>query len=61
MKISIIIGTRTGNQVSTIIRECERLGIDYFVLHCGRARWKMGFKLCLMGSMVVLSTEPNAS
>jgi len=37
MKISIILGTRPEIiKCSPIIRECERLGIDYFILHTGQ-------------------------
>ncbi len=34
MKISIVLGTRPEIiKMSPIIRECERLGLDYFILH----------------------------
>lgn len=37
MKISIVLGTRPEIiKMSPIIRECERLGLDYFVLHTGQ-------------------------
>ena len=37
MKISIILGTRPEIiKMSPIIRECERLQLDYFVLHTGQ-------------------------
>jgi len=37
MRISIILGTRPEIiKFSPIIRECERLGLDYFVLHTGQ-------------------------
>lgn len=37
MKISIVLGTRPEIiKFSPIIRECERLGLDYFVLHTGQ-------------------------
>lgn len=37
MKISVILGTRPEIiKFSPIIRECERLGLDYFVLHTGQ-------------------------
>ncbi len=37
MKISIILGTRPEIiKFSPIIRECERLGLDYFILHTGQ-------------------------
>ena len=37
MKISIILGTRPEIiKMSSVIRECERLGQDYFILHSGQ-------------------------
>ncbi len=37
MKISIILETRPEIiKFSPIIRECERLGLDYFILHTGQ-------------------------
>lgn len=37
MKISIILGTRPEIiKMSPIIHECERLGLDYFILHSGQ-------------------------
>jgi UDP-N-acetylglucosamine 2-epimerase (non-hydrolysing) len=37
MKISIVLGTRPEIiKFSPIIRECQRLGLDYFVLHTGQ-------------------------
>jgi len=37
MKISVVLGTRPEIiKMSPIIRECERLGLDYFVLHIGQ-------------------------
>ena len=37
MKISIVLGTRPEIiKMSPIIRECERLGLDYFILHTGQ-------------------------
>jgi len=37
MKISIVLGTRPEIiKFSPVIRECERLGLDYFVLHTGQ-------------------------
>ena len=37
MKISIVLGTRPEIiKMSPIIRECERLGLDYFILHSGQ-------------------------
>ena len=37
MKISIVLGTRPEIiKMSPVIRECERLGLDYFVLHTGQ-------------------------
>ena len=37
MKISIVLGTRPEIiKFSPIIRECERLGLDFFVLHTGQ-------------------------
>lgn len=37
MKISIVLGTRPEIiKMSPIIRVCERLGLDYFVLHTGQ-------------------------
>jgi UDP-N-acetylglucosamine 2-epimerase (non-hydrolysing) len=37
MKISIVLGTRPELiKFSPIIRECERLGLDYFILHTGQ-------------------------
>lgn len=37
MKISIVLGTRPEIiKFSPIIRECERLGLDYFVVHTGQ-------------------------
>lgn len=37
MRIAIILGTRPEIlKMSPIIRECERLGLDYFILHTGQ-------------------------
>ena len=37
MKISIVLGTRPEIiKFSPIIRECKRLGLDYFILHTGQ-------------------------
>ena len=37
MKISIVIETRPEIiKISPVIRECERLGLDYFILHTGQ-------------------------
>jgi len=37
MKISVVLGTRPEIvKMSPVIRECERLGSDYFVLHTGQ-------------------------
>jgi UDP-N-acetylglucosamine 2-epimerase (non-hydrolysing) len=37
MKISIILGTRPEIiKMSPVIRECEHLGLDYFILHTGQ-------------------------
>ena len=37
MKIAIIVGTRPEIiKMSPVIRECERLGLDYFILHTGQ-------------------------
>src|SRR3989304_1274782 len=37
MKISIVLGTRPEIiKMSPIIRECKRLGLDYFILHTGQ-------------------------
>ena len=37
MKLSIVLGTRPEIiKMSPIIRECERLGLDYFILHTGQ-------------------------
>ena len=37
MKLSVIIGTRPEIiKMSPIIRECERLDIDYFIIHTGQ-------------------------
>jgi UDP-N-acetylglucosamine 2-epimerase (non-hydrolysing) len=37
MKIAVVLGTRPEIiKMSPIIRECERLGLDYFVLHSGQ-------------------------
>jgi UDP-N-acetylglucosamine 2-epimerase (non-hydrolysing) len=37
MKISIILGTRPEIvKMSPVIRACERLGLDYFILHTGQ-------------------------
>jgi len=37
MKITIILGTRPEIiKFSPIIRECEQLGLDYFILHTGQ-------------------------
>lgn len=37
MKLSIIIGTRPEIiKMSPIVRECERRGLDYFILHTGQ-------------------------
>ena len=36
-RIAIVLGTRPGIiKMSPIIRECERLSLDYFVLHTGQ-------------------------
>lgn len=37
MKLSIVLGTRPEIiKMSPVIRECERLGLDYFILHTGQ-------------------------
>ena len=37
MKISVVVGTRPETiKMSPIIRECERLNLDYFILHSGQ-------------------------
>ncbi|MEM1589545.1 MAG: UDP-N-acetylglucosamine 2-epimerase (non-hydrolyzing), partial [Candidatus Bathyarchaeia archaeon] len=37
MKIAIVLGTRPEIiKMSPIIRECERLGLNYFILHTGQ-------------------------
>jgi len=37
LKISIVLGTRPEIiKMSPVIRECERLGLDYFILHTGQ-------------------------
>ena len=37
MKICIVLGTRPEIiKMSPVIRECERLGLDYFILHSGQ-------------------------
>jgi len=37
MKIAVVLGTRPEIiKMSPIIRECERLGLDYFILHSGQ-------------------------
>src|SRR3972149_7165199 len=37
MKISIVLGTRPEIiKMSPVIRECERSGLDYFILHTGQ-------------------------
>ena len=37
MKIAIILGTRPEIiKMSPIIRECEKKGIDYYILHTGQ-------------------------
>jgi UDP-N-acetylglucosamine 2-epimerase (non-hydrolysing) len=37
MKISVVVGTRPEIiKMSPIIRECERLNLDYFILHSGQ-------------------------
>jgi len=37
VKISIVLGTRPEIiKMSPVIRECERLGLDYFILHTGQ-------------------------
>ena len=37
MKICIVLGTRPEIiKMSPIIRECERKGLDYFILHTGQ-------------------------
>lgn len=37
MKISIVLGTRPEIiKMSPVIRECNRLGLDYFILHTGQ-------------------------
>ncbi len=37
MKLSIILGTRPEIiKMSPIIRECEKRGLDYFILHTGQ-------------------------
>lgn len=37
MKIAVVLGTRPEIiKMSPIIRECERLGLDYFILHTGQ-------------------------
>ena len=36
-RIAIVLGTRLEIiKMSPVIRECERLGLDYFVLHTGQ-------------------------
>ncbi len=37
MKTSVILGTRPEIiKMSSVIRECERLDLDYFILHTGQ-------------------------
>jgi len=37
MKISIVLGTRPEIiKMSPVIRECEKQGLDYFILHTGQ-------------------------
>lgn len=37
MKISVVLGTRPAIiKLSPILRECERLGLDHFILHTGQ-------------------------
>ena len=37
MKICIVLGTRPEIiKISPVIRECERLNLDYFILHTGQ-------------------------
>jgi UDP-N-acetylglucosamine 2-epimerase (non-hydrolysing) len=37
MKIAVILGTRPEIiKMSSVIRECERLNLDYFILHTGQ-------------------------
>ena len=37
VKISVVLGTRPEIiKMSPVIRECERLGLDYFILHTGQ-------------------------
>jgi UDP-N-acetylglucosamine 2-epimerase (non-hydrolysing) len=37
MKIAIILGTRPEIiKMSPVIRECERSGLDYYILHTGQ-------------------------
>lgn len=37
MRVSIVLGTRPEIiKCSPIFRECERLGLDYFILHTGQ-------------------------
>jgi len=37
MKISIVLGTRPEViKMSPVIRECERLDLNYFILHSGQ-------------------------
>jgi len=37
MKISIVLGTRPEViKMSSVIRECEKQNIDYFILHTGQ-------------------------
>lgn len=39
MKICIVLGTRPEIiKFSPIIRECERLGLDYYILHTGQMK-----------------------
>jgi len=37
MKVSVVLGTRPEIvKMSPVVRECMRLGLDYFVLHTGQ-------------------------
>ena len=37
MKIAVVLGTRPEIiKMSPVIRECERLSLDYFILHSGQ-------------------------
>ena len=37
LRIAIVLGTRPEIiKMSSVIRECEHLGLDYFILHTGQ-------------------------